>query len=188
MDMVSPLILVNLKTYHEGMAPKRSPDRRCGRDRGERERGCHRHRAGLHRDPPDEPALCNTGLCPGISTRSLPAPIPAIFCLKRSGRRGAHGTLINHSERRLTLADIDACVQASRRLRLESVVCTNNDSTSAAAAALRARLRGDRAPGADREWGLGLEGRPRDHRALRQRSQGREPGRESPDRGGDPVR
>ncbi|MHC1629721.1 MAG: triose-phosphate isomerase [Methanoculleaceae archaeon] len=50
---------------------------------------------------------------------------------------GATGTLINHSERRLTLADIDAAVRAARRADLVSVVCTNNPSTSAAAAALR---------------------------------------------------
>ena len=49
---------------------------------------------------------------------------------------GAVGTLINHSERRLTLAQIEAAVKAAREARLESVVCTNNDPTTAAAAAL----------------------------------------------------
>ncbi|HTY53241.1 MAG TPA: triose-phosphate isomerase [Methanomicrobiales archaeon] len=49
---------------------------------------------------------------------------------------GAVGTLINHSERRLTLAQIEAAVKAARAARLESVVCTNNDPTTAAASAL----------------------------------------------------
>jgi triosephosphate isomerase len=49
---------------------------------------------------------------------------------------GAVGTLINHSERRLTLAEIEACVRAAREARLETVVCTNNDPTTAAASAL----------------------------------------------------
>jgi len=49
---------------------------------------------------------------------------------------GATGTLINHSERRLTLADIDACVHMARELELTSVVCTNNIATTRAAAAL----------------------------------------------------
>jgi triosephosphate isomerase len=49
---------------------------------------------------------------------------------------GAVGTLINHSERRLTLAGIEVAVKAAREARLESVVCTNNDPTTAAAAAL----------------------------------------------------
>ena len=49
---------------------------------------------------------------------------------------GAVGTLVNHSERRLTLAGIEAAVKAARAARLESVVCTNNDPTTAAASAL----------------------------------------------------
>ena len=49
---------------------------------------------------------------------------------------GAAGSLVNHSERRLTLADIDASVTALRNTGLTSVLCTNNDATSAAAAAL----------------------------------------------------
>ncbi len=50
---------------------------------------------------------------------------------------GAVGTLINHSERRLKLADIDEVVVKARQLGLTSVVCTNNSSVSAAVAALK---------------------------------------------------
>ncbi len=49
---------------------------------------------------------------------------------------GAKGSLINHSERRLKLADIEFNVSKLRELGLTSVVCTNNVSTTAAAAAL----------------------------------------------------
>jgi triosephosphate isomerase len=49
---------------------------------------------------------------------------------------GAIGTLINHSERRLKLADIDAAVTRAREIGLISLVCTNNSAVSAAAAAL----------------------------------------------------
>ena len=49
---------------------------------------------------------------------------------------GARGTLINHSERRLTLADIEAARKAARDAHLETVICTNNEPTTAAAAAL----------------------------------------------------
>lgn len=49
---------------------------------------------------------------------------------------GATGTLINHSERRLTLADISAAVDAAKRTGLRTVICTNDMATSAAAAAL----------------------------------------------------
>lgn len=49
---------------------------------------------------------------------------------------GAVGTLINHSERRLTLAEIEASLQAAKEFGLRTVVCTNNVPTTAAAAAL----------------------------------------------------
>jgi len=49
---------------------------------------------------------------------------------------GARGSLINHSERRLKLADIDASITACRASGLKSIVCTNNVATTRAAAAL----------------------------------------------------
>jgi len=49
---------------------------------------------------------------------------------------GAAGTLINHSEHRLKLADIEFLVEKCRKLALTSIVCTNNVNTSCAAAAL----------------------------------------------------
>ncbi len=49
---------------------------------------------------------------------------------------GAAGSLINHSEHRLTMADIDTLVTRCRALGLTSVVCTNNIQVSAAAASL----------------------------------------------------
>lgn len=49
---------------------------------------------------------------------------------------GAVGTLINHSENRRKLADIDASVQAAERAGLETCVCANNPRQTAAAAAL----------------------------------------------------
>ncbi|AKH98031.1 triose-phosphate isomerase [Halanaeroarchaeum sulfurireducens] len=49
---------------------------------------------------------------------------------------GAVGTLINHSERRLTLADIDDSIAAADRAGLETVVCANTPEQIAAVAAL----------------------------------------------------
>jgi len=49
---------------------------------------------------------------------------------------GAVGTLINHSEHRLKIADIDVCVTRSKELNLDHIVCTNNVATSKAIAAL----------------------------------------------------
>jgi len=63
---------------------------------------------------------------PGSSTGwTLPEAIKAA---------GAIGTLINHSEHRLILADIDMCVNRAREVGLDSLVCTNNVATSKAVA------------------------------------------------------
>lgn len=63
---------------------------------------------------------------PGSSTGwTLPEAVKAA---------GAVGTLINHSEHRLKLADIDACITRAKELGLDHIVCTNNIATSKAAA------------------------------------------------------
>jgi triosephosphate isomerase len=49
---------------------------------------------------------------------------------------GAVGTLINHSERQLKLADVDAVVRLTREKNLISCVCTSNPFISAAVAYL----------------------------------------------------
>ncbi len=49
---------------------------------------------------------------------------------------GAEGTLLNHSENRLKLADIDGSLDAADRTGLETCLCANNPDQIAAAAAL----------------------------------------------------
>jgi triosephosphate isomerase len=49
---------------------------------------------------------------------------------------GATGTLLNHSERRLKLADIDASLEAADRAGLETCACANNPEQIAAVTAL----------------------------------------------------
>lgn len=49
---------------------------------------------------------------------------------------GAKGTLLNHAERRLTLAELDACIQRAGRAGLVRVVCTDTERTTRAVAAL----------------------------------------------------
>ncbi|HEY0196840.1 MAG TPA: triose-phosphate isomerase [Methanobacterium sp.] len=50
---------------------------------------------------------------------------------------GAIGTLINHSEMRMKLADIQNVVAKTSEHQMISVICTNNIETSAAAATLK---------------------------------------------------
>ena len=49
---------------------------------------------------------------------------------------GAVGTLINHSEKQITLADIDAIIKLANQESLISCVCTSNPPISAAVACL----------------------------------------------------
>lgn len=55
-------------------------------------------------------------------------------CVKEAG---AVGSLINHSEQRMKLADIDFVVKGVAEKNMVSVLCTNNIETSAAAATLK---------------------------------------------------
>lgn len=50
---------------------------------------------------------------------------------------GATGTLINHSEHRLQLADIDVCIKLAKEIHLNHIVCTNNIHTSKAIATFK---------------------------------------------------
>ncbi len=49
---------------------------------------------------------------------------------------GCRGSLINHSEKRMLLADIEAVINKCKNLGLETIVCTNNINTSKAVATL----------------------------------------------------
>ena len=49
---------------------------------------------------------------------------------------GATGTLLNHSENRLKLADVDGSLDAAERVGFDTCVCANNPDQIAAAAAL----------------------------------------------------
>ncbi len=54
-------------------------------------------------------------------------------CVKYAG---AKGTLINHSEKRILLSEMDAALQSAKKAGLTTIVCTNNIAVTSAAAAL----------------------------------------------------
>jgi len=133
--MPSPLILVNLKSYQEGTGSRAHLIANTAQIVAN-ESGVT---IGIAPTYIDLHPLCHhfaipifaqhvDGSDPGAHTGQITAD-----ALKLAG---AAGSLINHAERRLTLADIDASVQALRSKKLTAVVCTNNENTSAAAAAL----------------------------------------------------
>jgi triosephosphate isomerase len=131
--MSSPRIIINLKTYAEGYGPRA-------------------HRIAADAQMVSEESGVTIGIAPGYMELhplshhySIPVYAQHVDAIEPGAHTGhvlaaavrhagAHGTLINHSERRLTLADVQAAVEASRQAGLETVVCTNNDVTSAAAA------------------------------------------------------
>lgn len=65
-----------------------------------------------------------------------PGPFTGQVLVDSVKEAGVCGTLINHSERQLKLADIDAIVKLTRQKNLISCVCTSNPAISAAVAYL----------------------------------------------------
>lgn len=133
--MPSPLILVNLKTYKEGMG-NRAHQIATAAQLVSRESGvtigvapgyidlhplCHHFAIPVYAQHVD-------GYEPGAHTGHITAD-----ALKAAG---AAGSLVNHSERRLTLAEIESSVRALQTHTLSAVICSNNEATSAGAAAL----------------------------------------------------
>jgi len=53
---------------------------------------------------------------------------------------GASGTLLNHSERRLRLSEIDSAIERAKATGLTSVVCANTAQVSAASSALKPNM------------------------------------------------
>lgn len=133
--MSSQFILVNLKVYKEGMGPRahliaRAAEEVSGESGiqiGVAPSFFDLHPLSKHFEIPIF-AQHVDGVAPGPFTGHVTAAAVR--------QTGAVGTLINHSERRLTLAEIEASVRAAMDAGLVTVICSNNDLTSAAAAAL----------------------------------------------------
>lgn len=133
--MPPPVILINLKTYREGTGAKahaiaaaaQQVAQESGATIGIAPSYIDLHPLSKHFLIPVY-AQHVDGTAPGAHTGQVTAEAIRIA--------GAAGSLINHSERRLTLADIEASVRALQAQKLSSVVCSNNEVTSAAAAAL----------------------------------------------------
>jgi triosephosphate isomerase len=133
--MPSPFILVNLKTFREGMGNRahmianaaQLVAHESGVTIGIAPSYIDLHPISHHFAIPVY-AQHVDGYEPGAHTGHITAD-----ALKMAG---AAGSLINHSERRLSLADIEASIRALQAQKLITVVCSNNEATSAGAAAL----------------------------------------------------
>ena len=133
--MVSPFILLNYKTYLQG----------TGSNAVEIAKACQKvsEESGIEiavaPQLPDIYRVASEVEIPVFSQHLDGAKAGSFTghilgkCIKEAG---AIGTLINHSERRLTLAEIEASLNAAKELELKTVICTNNILTTAAAATL----------------------------------------------------
>ncbi len=136
LNLQTPMIIVNFKTYLESTGKKALELARAA-EKASKETGAQIIVAPQFADlakiaeAVDIPVFAQhlDPVKPGSSTGHILAE-----CIKEAG---AVGTLINHSERQLRLIDIDATIALAREKGLVSCVCANNPSVSAAVAALR---------------------------------------------------
>ena len=135
-----PIILVNFKTYFEATGKKAVKLAKTAEKISLETEVC----IGIAPQFVDIAPVANAVSIPVFAQHVDPITPVGFFTghiLPESIREaGAVGTLINHSERRLTLADIDATITRSRESDLLSVVCANNASVSAAAAVLKPNM------------------------------------------------
>jgi len=132
----TPLILINFKTYEEATG-KRALKLAESAEKASLETAVC---IGLAPQPTDLAPVAHLATLPVFAQHVDPIT-PGSFTghiLPESVKEaGATGTLINHSERRLKLADIDTTIKRARDAGLVSVVCANNPDVSAAVAALK---------------------------------------------------
>lgn len=133
--IATPIIIVNYKTYERGYGASALSLTKT------------LEKAALDMNASVAVAVCPTDIKAISNECSLPVfaqHIDAIGFGSHTGyilpeavkEAGAVGTLINHSEHRLRLADIDECVQRAKDCGLITCVCSNNLSVSKAAAQL----------------------------------------------------
>jgi len=135
----TPIILVNFKTYSEATGRKAVKLAKTAERISLETEVC----IGLAPQFVDIASIASAVSVP-VFAQHIDPIAPGSFTghiLSESIREaGAIGTLINHSERRLKLADIDATITRARESNLLSVVCANNAAVSAAATALNPNM------------------------------------------------
>ncbi len=130
-----PLIIVNFKTYLEATG-KRAVELAKQAEKASEETGVYIAVAPQFTDiravaeEVDIPVYAQhiDPIKPGSNTGQVLAE-----AVKEAG---AVGTLLNHAERQIKLADIDAVIRLANEHELVSCMCTNNPATSASAAYL----------------------------------------------------
>ncbi|MDR1992537.1 MAG: triose-phosphate isomerase [Nitrososphaerota archaeon] len=135
MNLQSPLIIVNFKTYLESTGA-RALELAKQAEKAAKETGVCIVVA---------PQFCDiTKIAQTVEIPVFAQHLDAIYPGNSTGHilaetlkeAGATGTLINHSERQLRLSDIETTLTICQKQNLTSCVCANNPQVSAAIAAL----------------------------------------------------
>lgn len=138
-DFHPPVIIVNFKTYLESTG-KRAVELAKKAEKVHRETGIY---VGVAPQLADLSAVAKAVEIPVFAQHIdpiKPGGYTGHVLAEAVKEAGAIGTLINHSERRLKLSDIDEIVKLAREKGLMSVVCANNPSTSVAVSSLNPDL------------------------------------------------
>ena len=131
-----PIIIVNYKTYSEATGKKAVKLSKLAEEVS-LESGVN---VAVAPQLADLASVCNAVSIPVFAQHIdpiSPGSSTGHILLESVKEAGAIGTLINHSERRLKLCDIEAIIARTREADMISVVCTNNAAVSEAAAALK---------------------------------------------------
>ena len=132
----TPIVIVNYKTYLEGTGKKAVELARSAQKVNKETGVCFAvapqtvdiHAVAASVDIPVFAQNVDPFMPGGYTGHVLPEAVK---------EAGAVGTLVNHSEMRLKLADVDEVLTRAKAVGLTTVVCTNNMAVSAAAAALK---------------------------------------------------
>lgn len=131
-----PIIIVNYKTYSEATG-KRAVKLSKIAEEVSRKTGVN---VAVAPQLADLASVCKVVSIPIFAQHIdpiVPGSSTGHVLMESVKEAGAIGTLINHSERRLKLCDIETIIARTREAGMVSVVCTNNAAVSEAAAALK---------------------------------------------------
>jgi triosephosphate isomerase len=131
----TPIILVNFKTYLEATG-KRAVELAKIAEKVSSETGVY---IGVAPQFTDIQAIAREVEIPIFAQHIdpiMPGSHTGQILAEAVKEAGAIGTLLNHSERQLTLGDIAAAIKRGKEVGLTTCVCANNSEVSAAVAAL----------------------------------------------------
>lgn len=135
MELTTPLILINLKTYNESMGKKAVKLAKIAEE-VYRETGICIALAPQFTDLQRVAASSEVPIFAQHIDPITPGRGTGFILAEAVVEAGAIGTLLNHSERQLILADLEISLKRAKEVGLKVVICSNNQAVSSATAAL----------------------------------------------------